>query len=182
MAAPEFVPTSPADEVRSYTSPDHVPASWRPGRPGELTGRQPEGDGLGYQGPDQGFGLVLANRFRDRLQLQPGEHADDAVMGSLGVALRRASLFGRAPVVYDLTIAYTIFGFLDPSPPTELVALRRSAFAGVGHPAHHYAEWRAIADGVPEATLRQAHQAVQASYPAEWRDLVGAAAADVMES
>lgn len=174
MAAPQFVPTDPVDAPRAYRSPDHVPDAWMPDRPGDLRGRQPEGVRLGYQGPDQGFGLRLANRFRDRLQLTTGESADDAVRGCLYVALRRASLYGRAPVVHDLTIAFTVWGFLDANPPVELVAARKALFAGVGNTLHHYAEGRAVAESVPEATLRMTPAQVAAAYPARWTELVGA--------
>lgn len=172
MAAPEFVPVPPTEKPRTYASPDHVPTRWAKERPAELSGRQPQGRLLGHQGPDQGFGFVLANRFRDRLHLQRGEHADDAVEGCLGIALRRASLFGRAPVVHDLTIAFTIWGFLDPAPPADLVAERRAAFAEVASP-HHYLERRALVDRVPEATLRMTPDQVRAAYPARWRELTG---------
>jgi hypothetical protein len=172
MAAPEFVPVPPAVRPRLYTSPDHVPEAWLADRPADIAGRQPEGRGLGFQGPDQGYALVLAERFRGRLQLRSGEDADDAIEGALNVALRRASLFGRAPVIHDLTVAFTIWGFLDPGPPDELVELRRSMFEGVGH-AHHYAERRAIVDMVPEGTLRLMPVDVQAAYPGRWRQLLG---------
>ena len=175
MAAPQFVPTPPTDRPRSYESPDHVPEPWWPDRPGDLLdGRQPAGAQLGYQGPDQGFGLALAERFRERLQLPAGGSADDAIQGCLGIALRRASLYGRAPTIHDLTVAFTIWGFLDPSPPAELVALRGPTFEGVRHVAHHYAEARAIADQVPESTLRKTHQQVVSEYPSQWRELLGA--------
>jgi hypothetical protein len=174
MAAPQFVPTSPVDVTRSYRSPDHVPDAWKADRPGDLAGRQPQGRGLGFQGPDQGYGLTLANRFRDKLHLAPGESADDAVQGALAIALRRASLFGRAPVVHDLTIAFTVWGFLDAEPPVDLVVRRRAAFAGAGNPSHHYLEVRALASSVPEATLRMTPAQVAAAYPATWGELVGA--------
>jgi len=174
MAAPKFAPVSPVDEPRSYDSPDVVPAAWMPDRPAEITGFQPEGDRLGFQGPDQGFALKIANGFRERLHLQPGEHAADAIRGCLGVALRRASMFSRAPVVHDLTIAFTIWGFLDATPPAELVAVRRRMFEGVDNVLHHYAEGREIVDVVPEATLRMTPQQVAAAYPERWSDLVGA--------
>jgi hypothetical protein len=173
MAAPEYVPVSPVDKPRVYGSPDYVPLRWMPDRPAEIDGRQPAAPSLGYQGPDQGYGLVLANRFRDRLHLQPHESIDDAVMGCLGIGLRRASLFGRAPVVHDFTIAFTIWGFLDANPPAELAAKRRPLFAGVFHTGHHYLEWRALADGVPEATLRKPHGEVVAAYPSRWQELLG---------
>lgn len=172
MAAPRFVPTPAIDATRSYSSPPATPGPWMPERPAEVRGFQPAGEQLGYQGPDQGFALKIANGFVDRLHLQPGEHAADAVRGCLGVGLRRASMFSRAPVVHDLTIAFTIWGFLDPNPPAELVAERRTRFAGVSH-GHHYTEVRAIADMVPVETLRKTPQQVSSEYPSRWRELVG---------
>jgi hypothetical protein len=172
MAAPEFVPVPPAVRPRSYYSPDHVPEPWLADRPADLKAGQPAGPRLGYQGPDQGYALVLAERCRGKLHLQPGESEDDAIRGCLNVALRRASLLGRAPVIHDLTVAFTIWGFLDPDPPRQLVELRRRLFAGVHHP-HHYAEGRDIADMVSEETLRSMPVDVQAAYPGRWRELLG---------
>ncbi len=174
MAAPKFAPVSPVDAARGYGSPDHVPAAWMPDRPGEIHGFQPEGSRLGFQGPDQGFAIKIANTFRPKLRLAVGESADDALTGCLGVALRRASMFSRAPVVHDLTIAFTIWGFLDADAPADLVTLRRSLFSGVGHIAHHYDESRLIVDMIPESTLRMNPQQVAGAYPASWRTLIGA--------
>jgi len=174
MAAPEFVPVPAAARPRTYESPDHIPDRWQPVRPGELVGRQPQGERLGYQGPDQGFALVLAHRFRDRLRMQAGERVEDAVAGCLGLALRRASLFGRAPVVHDLEVAFTIWGFLDDAPPADLVALRRPLFEGAHH-AYHYAEARDLVDRLPEATLRLTHEQVRDTYRrGSWMELLGA--------
>src|SRR5690606_40342592 len=64
---------------------------------------------LGAAGPDQGYGYKLAKRMQDKLQLLPREHATDAVVGALAVALKRASLFGRAPVIHDFRLAYGLF-------------------------------------------------------------------------
>lgn len=176
MAAPEYVPLTPVEQAhRLYNSPDHVPDPWRPDRPGELEGGQPQGARLGNQGPDQGFAFNLAERFRDRLRLTAGEHADDVIQGCVALALRRASLFGRAPMVHDLTIAFTVWGFLDDAAPAELVAQRKKAFEGLGHVAHHYEELRALVDGVPEATLRMTPDEVKAAYPSRWRELLGLA-------
>ena len=36
--------------------------------------------------------------------------------GCLNIALKRASMFGRAPVIYDLEFAYSLFGFLGGAP------------------------------------------------------------------
>lgn len=172
MAAPQFSPTPVVDTTRFYASPAVVPGPWMPNRPGEVVGFQPSGSQLGNQGPDQGFAIKIANGFKDRLQQQPGEHTVDTINGCLGVALRRASIFSRAPVVHDLTVAFTIWGFLDANPPAELVAARTALFVGVGH-GYHYAEARTIADMVPEATLKMTPQQVAAQYPADWRTLLG---------
>lgn len=149
-----------------------MPDTWVPLRPADIVGFQPVGVRLGFQGPDQGFGIKIANGFRDRLHLAGGENADDVVTGCLGVGLRRASMFSRAPVVHDFTIAFTIFGFLDPAAPADLVALRHNLFDGVT--SHHgYEHRRDLADMVPEATLRMTPAQAQAAYPGRWRDLVG---------
>ena len=171
MAAPKFAPVT---DQPYYTSPDVVPAAWEPLRPGDIDGFQPAGPRLGTQGPDQGFALRIANLLAPGLHLQAGERRDDAVRGCMGIALRRASMYSRAPVVHDVRLAFTIWGFFLADPPAELVARRRQLFEGVGNVNHHYAEGRLIADLVPESTLRLTPDAVAARMPADWRDLTGA--------
>lgn len=173
MAAPKFAPVSPTDTPRSYASPDHVPDRWMPDRPGDLRGGQPAGTRLGAQGPDQGYALKLAERLRSEVKVQPGESVEDALRGATLIGLRRASLFGRAPVIHDLRLGLMIWGFLDPDPPADVVAARKSRFEGVANVAHHYAEGRAIADMVPEATLRMSLDQVAAEPPGRWRALTG---------
>ena len=174
MAAPKYAPIAPDQQVRAYASPEHVPERWMPERPGELDGFQPRAARLGTQGPDQGFALTIARRLAPKVRLQAGEDLDDAIRGSLGIALARASLFSRAPVVHDLTIAFTIWGYFDDQPPAELVERRRELFEGVGNVVHHYAEGRRIVDLVPEATLRMTPAQAASAYPARWRELTGA--------
>lgn len=101
--------------------------------------------------------------------LGEGEHHDDALAGCLGVALRRASIFGRAPVIHDLEIAFRIWGFLGDAPP-ELVDLRRPLFQAIDH---NYEAQRAIAGRVPEPTLRLTKAQVEQRWPAQWRALLG---------
>jgi hypothetical protein len=170
VAAPKFAPVPVIGEVRSYRSPAYVPDRWEARRPGDLEGRQPVGERLGYQGPDQGYALRLAARFRTDLVLSDAERADDAVTGCTAIAMRRAALYGRAPVIHDLRIAFLMWGFLDPAPDAELVAVRVAAFEGVADP-HHYEDLRALVDSVPEATLRMTPQAVVETYSASWRAL-----------
>jgi hypothetical protein len=172
MAAPEHVPVDRSKPVRAYESPPRRPESWLPERPGEVVeDGQPRGDRLGHQGPDQGYALRLARQLEGKLTLHPGEHEKDALAGGVAVGLKRASIFGRAPVIHDLTIALTAWGFLGEA-PKDLVELRKHLFEEVWHP-HHYAELRRIVDLVPEATLRMTPAQVTEAHRADWRGLLG---------
>ena len=171
MAAPEYVPVKPMDDVRTYESPPRRPDPWIPRRPGEVRGSNPRGASFGDPGPDQGYGLILAKRLADQLHLQSGEKVGDVIEGCLGVALKRASLFGRAPVIHDFTAAYTIWGYMDTQPAAELVQLRRSLFDEVALPAH-YVEKRRIVAAVRDEALRQPHAAIAEQYRADWRALL----------
>lgn len=173
MAAPKYAPAPAVDRARVYASPDVVPESWEPDRPAELEGRQPTGERLGYQGPDQGYVLTLAARVRSQVRVQGDESTDDALRGCAAIALRRASMFGRAPVMADLRLALCIWGFLDPSPPMELVSARRVLFEGLRHGGHHYSECRALVDMIPDETLRMTLDHVSAAMPGHWRTFTG---------
>ena len=169
MAQPEYVPTAPSDKARvSERLP--TPDPWWADRVGEVKpqGAQPQGRRLGTAGPDQGYALKLFGRFDDRLVLAAGEHAADVEAGTLGVALRRAALYGRSPVIHDVELALGLWGFLDAA-PAELVAYRHPLFAEA---AHHYGQQRAVSDQVPEETLRLSPAEVRARL-ADWRQLLG---------
>lgn len=167
MAQPDFVPMTLGDRVRTADVLP-IPDRWEANRPGELDGlRPPEGRSFGNTGPDQGFALKLAKRFADRLELAPGEHAEDVISGCVGVALRRAARFGRAPVIYDLELAFTLFGYLGGA-PAELVEFRRSFFDAA---SHDYWDQRDIADLVDEDTLALSPAEVR-SRLADWRSLL----------
>ena len=168
MAAPQYVPNSLAEQPRrGLDIPAHE--GWLSDRPGELDGAQPQGPLLGNPGPDQGYALKLARHLEDRLVVKAPETKEDAIAGCLGVGLARASLFGRAPVLHDLDIAFRVWGFLGDA-PDELVRRRRPLFDSV---AHHYNDQRVIVDLVPESTLRLSHDEVARRFPAEWRALLG---------
>lgn len=174
MAAPEFVPTKPAkpgEDVRVYGSPPRRPETWRTDRPADFadTHRQPVGDRLGNPGPDQGYGLKLGRLLGPELHLTEGEHTRDAVAGIVAVGLKRASIIGRAPVMHDMRVAATVFGYLDSSPDPELVRLRTELFEEVGH-FHHYAELRHIADIVSPDVLRLSPAEATARYERGWRN------------
>jgi hypothetical protein len=157
VAVDPYVPTRPEDAPRrSAAIPP--PAGWRAVRPGDLGPAQPAGHLFGAPGPDQGYALTLAQRLNDRLELVPPETAHDALALGAEVAMKRAALFGRAPVLADVEAGLTFFGWLGGAPP-DLVAWRRLATAGV---AENYARRRALVDAVPEAVLRR--------HPGEIRD------------
>ncbi|MCU1354538.1 MAG: hypothetical protein JWM05_3747 [Acidimicrobiales bacterium] len=173
MAAPEFVPTTSTHQPRSYASPPWRSDEWQADRPGEVVGgEQPREQGrMGAQGPDQGYALKLAHLMEDQVHLAEAEHLHDAVTGAVAVALKRASVFGRAPVIHDLRVAFTVWGFLAPQPPPDLVALRRPRFQGLEHP-HHYDRVREVVDVVPERTLRMSPDEVEAAFAQDWRALL----------
>jgi hypothetical protein len=173
VTQPSFVPVVEADQVRrAYQL--HVPEIWTTSRPSELRGtRAPSGTFLGTPGPDQGFALKLARRFEDRLVLGSGEHAEDAIAGCNAVAMRRAASFGRAPVIHDLTLAFTLWGFLAGA-PADLVEAREPLFRSA---SHHYLAQRIIADCVHESTLRLTPLQV-AEQIGGWRSLLELPAQD----
>jgi hypothetical protein len=156
------VPRPKDEQPRVYESPPWRPEPWFADRPADLDGPQPHGPRLGYPGPDQGYALKLAEQFRGKLVLTPGEDEDDAIAGCVEIANKRASLFGRAPVIHDLTVAFTLWGFLAEADP-ELVRLRKRYFQAIALPAH-YSERRRVADVVPIAALKLS--------PSEFAELV----------
>lgn len=172
MAAPEHVPVDRNQPVRAYESPPRRPDPWLSVRPGEVVHEgQPRGDRLGHQGPDQGYALRLARQFEGKLVLTTGEHEKDVLAAAVAVALKRASLFGRAPVIHDLKVALTVWGFLGDA-PKELVDARKHLFEEVWHP-HHYADLRRIVDLTPAATLRLTPEYAAERHAADWRELLG---------
>jgi hypothetical protein len=168
MAQPDFVPQTLNDRPRrGETVPP--PSRWTATRPGDLPGRQPTGPMLGSPGPDQGYALGLARRFAGKLVLAVGENEEDVVAGCLAVALRRASLFGRAPVIHDLEFAFGLWGYLEEA-PDELVAYRRPLFAGA---SHHYWDQRHLVDTVPTATYWLSPAEVGRRVATDWPQLLG---------
>ena len=167
MPQPDYVPLSRADEVRPA---ERMPPAdrWMADRPAEVWAQgAPDGKGLGSPGPDQGYGLKLARRFVARLQLAEGEHAEDAVSGCLTIGLKRASRFGRAPVIHDMELAFTLWGFLG-GVPADLIEFRKTLFQAC---AHDYWQQRAIADAVPDETLVLTPAQVRDRL-SDWRSLV----------
>ena len=170
MPQPDYIPMTRADEVRPAERMP-VPRGWVVDRPGEvIDDGPPVGDRFGSPGPDQGYGLKLAKALAPRLQLAQHEHLDDAIAGCVAVGLKRAARFGRAPVIYDMELAYTVWGYLGDA-PGDLVAFRRTLFPGCHH---DYWAQRAIADRVPDTTLLLT-PADAAAELIDWRSLLDTA-------
>ena len=167
MTQPDHVPMQATDRVRpSAVLPP--PGRWYLDRPGEqLDLEPPTGPRFGSTGPDLGYGLKLARRFADRLQLTEGEHAEDAIAGAFACGCRRASHFGRAPVIYDMEWAFGMWGFLGGA-PDDLIAWRRPLFRGA---AEHYWDQREIVDAVKVDALKLSPAQVRDRIT-NWKDLL----------
>jgi hypothetical protein len=173
MTQPKFAPIVESSEVRDAMRMP-TPEPWVAHRPGDYfaapgASRPPN---TGICGPDQGYALHLAERFESRLRLVGHEHSQDVLSGAVAIAMKRASVFGRAPVSADIEIALRLYGFLGGAVDDQIAA-RGRAFAG----SHHdYWQQRDLADFVPESTLRMTPAAVAgelASNPSSWRALSG---------
>jgi len=173
MTQPKFAPILETSEVRdSLRLP--VPPPWRTHRPADFRPepsrrRRPN---TGIPGPDQGYALHLAELFTDQLRLAPGEHAEDVLAGAVSIGLRRAALFGRAPVKADIELALHLFGYLEGA-SEDVIDARGRYFAGV---SHDYWQQRDLAEWVPESTLRMTPAQVRttlADEPEAWRELAG---------
>jgi hypothetical protein len=91
----------------------------------------------------------LARRAQDRLRLAPAEDAGGALAVLAEIAGRRATLFGRAPVMGDIDHAIVMLGY-DGSADADFAQARAHL---VHDAAHHYPRRRAIVDAVPEHLL-----------------------------
>ena len=155
MPTDPYVPQRLEDEPRQLPNlaPGvKIPAAkaWIPNRPGDLAAGQPQGTLLGSPGPNVGYALTLANRVRDRINLAPHEHVDDALAVVAEIAMRRAASYGRAPVMTDIEAALALLGYKGEA-DDEFEAWRVRAIAG----AHHeYEARRRIVDAVPLDVLR----------------------------
>ncbi len=167
MTQPVFVPIQATDRVRPSERLE-VPTAWWQDRPADLVElTAPTGPRFGVTGPDSGYGLKLAKRFVDRLQLAAGESSHDAVSGCFACGSRRAATFGRAPVSTDMEWAYALWGYLGGA-PDDLVQHRVALFRGASHDTWHQ---RQIVDAVREPALRLTPAHVRERLK-QWRELI----------
>lgn len=166
MAVDPHVKPRLVDRPRSGT-PMPPAVGFRADRPGDVARRgQPRGDLLGSPGPDLGYALLLAERFRDRLELGPHEDPEDAVAVATEIAMRRCSLFGRAPTIVDVELGFTVLGYLGGA-PDDLVEWRRRHVHDAGH---DYLDRREVVDAVEEEALKLRPAAARERL-ASWREL-----------
>ena len=176
MTQPKYAPILESSEVRGVLRLP-APPEWRPHRPADYQPdpSRPRRPNTGIPGPDQGYALRLAELFSDRLRLGENEHAEDVLAGAVAIALRRAALFGRAPVKDDIELALDVFCYLEGG-AEEVVDARSRYFAGA---SHDYWQRRDLAEWVPESTLRMTPAEVRrilADEPEAWRQLAGISA------
>jgi len=115
MAAPQYSSSPAVDTTRIYGSPQHVAPSWTSDRPAEITGRQPTGERLGYQGPDQGYVLTLASHLRPKVVVTKNERVEDVLLGCTLIALRRASFSGVDNVLHHYSQGRTLADMVPDS-------------------------------------------------------------------
>ncbi len=155
MPTDPYVPLTLDEEPRQETNlapGSHMPpsGSWRANRPGELGALQPKGALLGSPGPNVGYALTLANRARDRMQLEPHERSDDAIAVVAAIAMKRAATFGRAPTITDVDFAMELLGYHGDA-PEDVRSWRPDVVRAA---AHDYVVCRAVVDTVSTGLLR----------------------------
>ncbi len=178
MPTDPYIPTRLEDEPRQETNlaPGvKLPAAnaWRADRPGDLEAGQPSGALLGSPGPNVGYALTLVERIKDQLVTAPHEHVDDAMGVLAEIAMKRAALFGRAPVMADIDAARALLGY-NGNVPDDFVEWRVRAV----HDANHdYVQRRSLIDAVPADLLRLPATAFAARVPGAQEGLRAAAVA-----
>ena len=174
MAAPRYVPTTSLKK-KYYESPRRKQSDrWLSSRPAEQKAAPPRNAGFGNQGPDQGYALKIVQHFRDKVYLADSEEWDDAAEVAVIIGLKRASLFGRAPSRYDLEAAFCIWGFFDPKPDSDLLALRLEKLKHLGA-AHNYLLRRDVADSVPSDVLKREVEKIHEAYEEGWKPMIDTA-------
>jgi hypothetical protein len=168
---PERIENEPRQEPNLPPGVKMPPArSWVADRPGDLPAGWPTGKLLGSPGPNVGYALLLAERVRDQLALAPHEHVDDAIAVVAEIAMRRAALFGRAPVMPDVEFGMQILGYRGDA-DADFVAWRVRAVRGTHH---DYYERRSLVDAIPVDILRLVPTALPA-HLAEAREALRSA-------
>ncbi|MDZ4826705.1 MAG: hypothetical protein SGJ13_09630 [Actinomycetota bacterium] len=171
MPTDPYVPADPSARPRQQQNlPPGIalpPAKhWVADRPGDLGPRQPRGQLYGSPGPNVGYAYTLAERAAGEWALATHEERHDVIPVIAEIAGKRAALFGRAPVMPDVSIAAGLLGY-DGTAEPDFAQVRRLIVHDAGH---DYTRRRAIVDTVPEQLLRMTAEEFNASIN-EWRHL-----------
>ncbi len=154
MTQPDFVPTtiSVAKFYREETLVREIK------RPAELKGRRRSSGRLfGSPGPDQGYVLHLVDGYKEKLVLRNGEAMADVVTALVVVALKRASVFGRAPMKSDIDFAIALLRF-SQGIDDNFAEVRKRLITGV---THDYVAQRELADLFSEDLLKLTPQGIE---------------------
>lgn len=160
MSQPNYV-TSPKHGEALGLVELPVSHSWVGPRTGSIT---PADRGkrklVGAPCPGEGYALKLVREKSAKIELAEGEDHEDVAVGMSVIIGKRAGVFGRSPITYDVDFFVKLFGF-DGSADASLVDFRRMYFKGA---AHNYVVQRQLADAIPDSTLKLTIDAL-ASYP-----------------
>ena len=162
MATPRFVPVGPRERARPIDFAGIPPARRTQPRAGEVL-HQPRARGFGVPCPDGGYALLLAREVAGDLALAAGDQREDAVWAIATVAMRRAAVVGRAPVIYDVLFASALLAYDDPD-ALECAVLRARLLSGVAHDPD-LRQWLSDAvNSAAEVSVRSTAEAI-----ATWR-------------
>jgi hypothetical protein len=151
MAQPSFSPVTIKDKVGHY-HPLENPERMSFSRPAELRGQNPSPIPAlsGNPGPDQGYALKLANELINQLNIKTEQNVADVKYALVIFALKRASLFGRAPVKKDLECGAFLLGYLSEDLEPDFIKKRSELIKGL---AHNYEYQRRFASLLTEEIL-----------------------------
>lgn len=155
MPTQDFVPTRRIDAPRHEQNmpegvDNPVPESWVADRPGDEDSKlNGAGELFGNAGPNIGYAYTLVGRIYDSLILSSNEHRHDVEPLVAEIAMRRASHFGRAPIMKDVDCAVHLLGLgaeLDNEETKQRVLLIHDC----GHNEH---KRRTIVNSIPDELL-----------------------------
>lgn len=156
MATKDFIFKRMIDEPRhEQNMPEGIdtpaPKGWLASGPGYVGKDQiiRHGKLIGHAGPNIGFAITLAKRASKNWYLVKGEHIEDVEILLAEIAMRRASFFGRAPIVGDIGFASHLFGF-HGEPEQGEEHWRPKFVHGTGHDEH---KRRIIVNSIPEEII-----------------------------
>lgn len=170
------MPTDPFVAPRLEDEPRQLPnlapgvhyppaGAWVADRPGDSAG--PQERRFGDPGPDAGYALALI--ARRTLSVIDGEDHHDAQAVVAELAMRRAAVFGRAPMITDVDLAIALLGY-DGTADSEFATRRARAVQGAGH---DYPTRRALVDAIPIEALRRSISELN-QYLVDARAVMGA--------